>query len=48
METKLSTLEEQVKEKDSRIAILEMYQVDIKNSDRNNRALQKKMEEREL
>lgn len=48
METKLSTLEEQVKEKDSRIAILELYQVDIKNSDRNNRALQKKMEEREL
>ena len=25
METKLSTLEEQVKEKDSRIAILELY-----------------------
>ena len=48
METKLSTLEEQVKEKDSRIAILELYQVDIKNSDCNNRALQKKMEEREL
>ena len=48
MESKLSSLEEQIKEKDSRIGVLEMYQVDIKNSDRNNRALQKKLEEAEL
>ena len=48
METKLSSLEEQIKEKDSRIGVLEMYQVDIKNSDRKNRELQKKLEEAEL